>query len=176
MIHNHKSLAPLYKLEPLCLNNNSFFTTVPFLLQNYTHCGLLDLDWNRFTGNYTMLDGWNDSCSKIWKLSSLLVLNFCQASGHLPRCSNELQPHIYFFSLELFKSLLLFHVCKEHIWYTFQVTPVLVSTEVLLNFVSWNHLKVIWWERYQKKLRTWYCWNSLIQSELVPWNFEWASI
>nr|POE68948.1 hypothetical protein CFP56_76476 [Quercus suber] len=25
--------------------------------QNYTHCGLLDLDWNMFTGNYTMLDG-----------------------------------------------------------------------------------------------------------------------
>ena len=94
------------------------------------------------------------------------------SSGHLPRCSNELRPHFYFFSLELFKSILLFHVCKEHIWYTFQVTSVLVYTEVLLDFVSWNHLKVIWWERYQKKLRTWYCWNSLIKSELVPWNFE----
>ncbi|KAK7854572.1 hypothetical protein CFP56_031449 [Quercus suber] len=51
VIHNHESLAPLYKLEPLCLNNNSFF------IINYTFCGLLDLDWNRFTGNYTMLDG-----------------------------------------------------------------------------------------------------------------------
>ena len=58
------------------------------------------------------------------------------ASGYLPRCSDEHEPYIYFFSLELFKSPLLFHVCKDHIWYTFQVTPVLVSIEVLLDFVS----------------------------------------
>ncbi|KAM3730082.1 hypothetical protein ACB098_12G060500 [Castanea mollissima] len=53
---------------------------------NDTHCGLLNLDCNRFTGNCTKLDGQNDTTPKIWQLASLLVLVVHASEGSSSSC------------------------------------------------------------------------------------------